>query len=87
MAHHKSAIKRIRQTEKRTEYNRKFKKAMKEAIKAVRLATSHADAVEKLSVANKILDKNVHRGIVKRNTAANRMSSLHLHVNKLVKVA
>ena len=83
MAHHKSALKRIRQTKKTRVYNRLNKKVMKEAVKAVRLATSFEEGQDKLKTAVKVLDRNTARGIVHKNTAANRKSKLAKFVNKL----
>ena len=83
MAHHKSAIKRIRQSRKRKIYNRGFKKTMREAIKAVREAKSADEARALLPKAYSILDRNVAKGIMKKNTAANRKSSLVAHVRRL----
>lgn len=83
MAHHKSAIKRIRQSRKRMLYNRANKKTMREALKAVRLAKTAADGQEKLKIAYSILDKVSARGIIHKNNAANRKSGLAKLVAKL----
>ncbi|GAB1430271.1 30S ribosomal protein S20 [Ignavibacteria bacterium] len=83
MAHHKSAIKRIRQSRKRMIYNRANKKMMREALKAVRLAKTVADGQEKLKIAYSILDKVTARGIIHKNNAANRKSGLAKFVAKL----
>lgn len=83
MAHHKSAIKRIRQSRKRMIYNRANKKVMREALKAVRLAKTAVDGQEKLKIAYSILDKVTARGIIHKNNAANRKSGLAKFVAKL----
>ena len=83
MAHHKSALKRIRQTKKRRLYNRQNKKTVKEAIKEVRITNTFTDAVDKLKSAFRILDKAGARGIIHKNTVAHRKSSLSSFVNKL----
>jgi len=83
MAHHKSAIKRIRQTRTRMLYNRGNRKLMREAVKAVRLATNADVARELLHKAYSILDRVTARGIIHKNAAANRKSSLAAHVRKL----
>ncbi len=83
MAHHKSALKRIRQDKKRKSYNRFNKKQMREALKAVRTATTFEDGQEKLRLAGKILDKVSARGIIHKNNAANKKSSLARLINKL----
>jgi small subunit ribosomal protein S20 len=83
MAHHKSAIKRIRQTRSRKIYNRGNKKLLREAIKAVRTATSPETARELLNKAYSIIDRVSARGVIHKNNAANRKSSLAAHVAKL----
>ncbi|MFN5308064.1 MAG: 30S ribosomal protein S20 [Candidatus Kapaibacterium sp.] len=83
MAHHKSAEKRNRQSIKRNLYNRANKKLVKEAVKAVRSAQSAEVAKEALTKAMSILDKVAARGVMHKNTVANRKSSLARFVNKL----
>ena len=83
MAHHKSAIKRIRQTRTRMLYNRAIKKSMREAIKAVRNASDATAAREALNTAFSILDRSTAKGVIKKNTAANRKASLAKHVRSL----
>ena len=82
---HKSAQKRARQTPKRTERNKLYKARIKSAVKKV-LSAKTKDAAEKeLRTAVSILDKVAAKGLIHRNNAANRKSSLTLHVNKLAK--
>lgn len=86
MANHKSAEKRIRQTEKRTERNRYYRTRIKNIIKAVREAVNANDvakAQESLKIANKELHKFVSKGIIKKNTAARRVSRLNASVKKI----
>ena len=83
MAHHKSALKRIRQSKKLRLFNRLNKKQVKEAIKAVRIATTFEDASAKLVLATKLLDRVTAKGIVHKNTAANKKSGMAKLVNKL----
>ncbi|HYF02108.1 MAG TPA: 30S ribosomal protein S20 [Patescibacteria group bacterium] len=83
MAHHKSALKRIRQDKKRKSYNRFNKKQMREALKAVRTATTHEAGQDALRIATRILDKVAARGIIHKNNAANKKSSLAKLINKL----
>ncbi len=90
MANHKSALKRIRQTKKRTERNRFFRTRMKNIIKAVREAVAAGDkekAVEALKVANKRIHEYVSKGIIKKNTAARKVSRLHKLVNSMEEAA
>ena len=84
MANHKSAKKRIKQTIKRTERNRWYRTRIKNITKAVRTAVEAGDlqkAQEAFKVANKSLHHFVSKGILKKNTAARKVSRL----NKLVK--
>lgn len=83
MAHHKSSIKRIRQTKKKNYYNRTNKKLVKKALRAVREAKTYDEAATNLRAAYSILDKVVYRGVIHKNTAANRKSSLTKFVEKL----
>ncbi len=86
MANHKSAEKRIRQTEKRTERNRYYRTRIKNITKAVREAISNKDlekANETFKVANQELHKFVSKGIIKKNTAARKVSRLNSEIKKL----
>ncbi len=87
MAHHKSAIKRNRQSRKRRLYNRSKKRAMKEAIREVREATEFEVAMEKFRKATSVLDKISARNIIHKNNAANRKSQLARYVMSLKKQA
>ncbi len=83
MAHHKSALKRIRQTRKRKLYNRLNKKHIRESIKVVLASKTYEEGFESLRAVTKLLDRLSLRGILHRNTAANRKSALAKHVNSL----
>ncbi len=83
MAQHKSAMKRIRQSNKKRLYNRMNKKTLKEAIKAVRTAETFEEASEKLKTASKVLDKVAARRIYHKNNVANKKSKLAKFVNSL----
>ena len=86
MAHHKSTIKRIRQTEKRTERNRYYRTRFKNIVKAVVVAAEANDkeaATNALKIANKQLHKMVSKGFLKKSTASRKVSRLHHMVNKI----
>ena len=83
MANHKSALKRIRQSQKRRLYNRMNKKRVKEAIKAVRASETFEDGMNNLKVATKVLDKVAARRIFHKNNVANKKSQLARFVNSL----
>ncbi|MFM7774297.1 MAG: 30S ribosomal protein S20 [Candidatus Kapaibacterium sp.] len=83
MAHHASAIKRNRQSKKRKTYNKTYKVQIKNASKAVRASKDLVTAEEALRLAAKVLDRSAAKGIIHKNTAANRKSSLARFVNKI----
>ena len=83
MAHHASAIKRNRQSKKRKAYNKTYKLLIKNATKAVRASKDLVSAEEALRLAAKALDRSAAKGIIHKNTAANRKSSLARFVNKI----
>jgi len=83
MAHHKSALKRIRQSRTKKLYNRLNKKAMKRAIRNVREATNYDEGMQLLNKAYSVLDRVVAHGTVHKNFASNRKSALSDLVKKL----
>ncbi|MRI59313.1 MAG: 30S ribosomal protein S20 [Epsilonproteobacteria bacterium] len=90
MANHKSALKRVRQTKKRTERNRFYRTRMKNIIKAVKEAVATGDkqkAIEALKVANKRIHEYVSKGIIKKNNASRKVSKLHKLVNSMNEAA
>jgi small subunit ribosomal protein S20 len=90
MANHKSALKRVRQTKKRTERNRFYRTRLKNLIKAVREAVAAGnkeEAVEAFKVANKRIHEFVSKGILKKNNAARKVSKLHKLVNSMNEAA
>lgn len=76
MPHHKSAEKRVRQTEKRRVHNRYYKVMMRNALKAFRTASTQEDRVEKARVATRILDRVSCKGIIHKNFAARQKSHM-----------
>ena len=90
MANHKSAKKRARQTIKRTERNRFYRTRIKNLTRAVREAVESGDqenAITALKNANKHIHSYVNKGILKKNTAARKVSRLAKLVNNMSKVA
>ncbi|MGE5353717.1 MAG: 30S ribosomal protein S20 [Acidobacteriota bacterium] len=83
MAHHKSAKKRIKVSEKRRVENKAAISKIKTLVKKVltsedvtEVGTSYKDAVS-------LIDKNVCKGRLHKNTAARRKSALTRHLNTL----
>ena len=79
MAHHKAALKSIRQDQRRTERNRYFKTSMRTSVKQIRnlLAENKVDeAKEQLPKTFSTIDKCVTKKILHKNTAARYKSRL-----------
>lgn len=86
MANHKSALKRIRQTAKRTERNRYYRTRLKNIVKDVNTAIENGDkeaAVAAFKTANKQIHKFVSKGFLKKETASRKVSRLHSAVSKI----
>ena len=78
MANTKSALKRMRQNEKRRTRNRTVRSRIRTAVKAARTAISESSADTRGAVlaAIRALDKAVSKGVIHRNTAARKKSAL-----------
>jgi small subunit ribosomal protein S20 len=79
MANHKSAEKRIRQTERRTAVNKARLSRIRTFVKKVEAAIATGDkeaARAALVVAQPELQRGVGKGVVHRNTAARKISRL-----------
>jgi small subunit ribosomal protein S20 len=83
MAHHRSALKRIRQTEKRRLQNRYYKKSARTAIKNLRDLKDKAEAEKFLPKVVSMIDRLAKRGNIHRNKAANLKSGLMKHINAM----
>ncbi len=83
MPQHKSAIKRMRTSERRRAYNRMNKSRMKTALKDLRGTTDKATAEAKYKEVSAILDRLATKGIIHRNTAAHKKSKLAKFVHAL----
>ena len=84
MPNHKSAIKRVRQNEKRRIRNRNVTSATRTFIKKVRnaLEAGNVEAAKAaLPDAVKALDKAVTKGVMHRNSASRKISRLTVAVN------
>ena len=78
MANTKSAIKRMRQSEKRRLRNRVVRTRVRTALKTARaaVATPASDARGAVLQAIRTLDKAVTKGVIHRDTAARKKSAL-----------
>jgi small subunit ribosomal protein S20 len=86
MANTYSALKRVRQMERRTEVNRKSKSRLRHQIRLMRRAIAGKDAAAAaalLPATFSIIDRSAKSGIIKKNTAARSKSNLHTRVKAL----
>ncbi len=83
MANHKSAIKRIRQNEKKREQNKYYSRSTRNAVKNLRNVTDKAEATELYPKVAGLLDRLAKKNVIHDNKASNLKSSLAKHVNSL----
>lgn len=83
MANHKSAEKRIRNSESKRERNRYQAKTMRNALKELRTTKNKDEAAKKLPELASMLDKLAKKNVIHKNKAANLKSSLAKHVKSL----
>lgn len=83
MAHHKSALKRIRSSSTRRLRNRQDRKKLTTLTKSVRAATTKAEGLKLLTQAIPVIDQSVSMKIIHRNKADRDKSRLTKFVNKL----
>jgi len=84
MAHHKDAIKRIKQNERRRARNRHYRSTMRNQVKRVRDAVASGDvdnAQAQLRRAVAVIHRVAGKGVIHRNTAARSI----MRLNKAVK--
>lgn len=83
MANHVSALKRARQTEKRTAVNRVNRSRFRSSLRALRESIQKGDAkaaTEQYRVTVSIIDKSVQKGVLHANTASRYKSRLNARV-------
>ena len=83
MANTFSALKRVRQTERRTFFNRIARTQFRHQIRAMRRALAAKEPVklvEALSATFSLVDRAARKGYIKRGTAARYKSRLHNRV-------
>ena len=83
MANTSSAIKRVKQSEKRRQRNRAARSAIRSAVKAAQVAVD-AKAPESTAAVHeaiRTLDQAVSRGVMHRNTAGRKKSALARTLN------
>ncbi len=86
MANHKSAEKRIRQTERRNEVNRRNRARLRTQIKVLRAAIDAGDQQQARAALNEtvsLIDKSIQKGVLHRNAASRYKSRLTVRVNQM----
>ena len=83
MANHKSALKRIKQTETRRLLNKYKHKTARNAVRDLKKTTDKKEASKMLPRVSAMLDKLIKTNILHKNKAANLKSKLTKHVNAL----
>ena len=88
MPNHKSAEKRVRQTERRRTINRHNRAKLRTSIKKLHGALSGTDKSQASALLPAIvseIDKAVQKGVIHRNAAARQKSRLTARVNATAK--
>ena len=83
MANHISALKRVRQTDRRTAVNRLAKTRLRHQIRAMRRGLTAKEQPDLNALMQKtfsLVDKAAQKGYIKRGTAARYKSRLHARV-------
>lgn len=83
MAQHKSALKRIRQTEKKRLHNKYYAKTTRNAIKVLRNTTDKEEAAKLYPSVVSMIDKLAKQNVIHKNKATNLKSKLALKINQL----
>ena len=83
MANHKSALKRIRQTEERRLNNKYYAKTTRNAVKKIRLSDNKEEAVKMYPEVVAMIDKLAKKNVIHKNKASNLKSKLALQINKM----
>jgi small subunit ribosomal protein S20 len=86
MANHRSAKKRMRQTERRTEINRNRVSRIRTFVKKVEAAIEAGDregAAAALAAAQPELHRGVAKGVLHKNTAGRKLSRLSTRIKAL----
>ncbi len=87
MAHHKSAKKRIRTTERKRAINKSSVSKLKTEVKKILASKTKSEGEKDYKKAVSAIDKMVAKGRIHKNTAARRKSRITKHLNKLTDTA
>ncbi len=86
MANHVSALKRARQTERKTAVNRANRSRVRGTLRSLREALAKGDAqgiTEQFRKTVSALDKSVQKGVLHKNTVSRYKSRLNARVKAL----
>jgi len=83
LANHKSALKRVKQSELKHIRNKAVKTRVKNTVKEVRTGSAEAgkDNSSILNTAKSIIDKAVKKGVMHKRTASRKISRLSKLIN------
>ena len=87
MANTYSALKRVRQTERRTDFNSVAKTRLRHQIRTMRRALAakdHGDINAIMAETFSLVDKAARKGYIKRGTAARYKGRLHKRVKAVL---
>jgi len=86
MANHFSALKRARQTEKRTARNRANRSRLRSSLREFRESLAKADkpaAEQSFRLTVSALDKAIQKGVIHENTASRYKARLNARLNAM----
>jgi len=83
MANHKSALKRIRQTESRRVDNKYYAKTARNAVKKLRGTSEKSEAQTLYPEVSAMLDKLANKNVIHKNKASNLKAKLAKYIDTL----
>lgn len=83
MANHKSALKRIRQTESRRVDNKYYAKTARNAVKKLRSTSEKSEAQTLYPEVSAMLDKLAKKNVIHKNKASNLKANLAKYIDTL----
>lgn len=83
MAHHKSAKKRIRSSERRRQINKAVDSKIKTLYKKTLNLTEKEELEKSYKEAVSFIDQSADKGYLHKNNAARKKAKLTIHLNKL----
>ena len=84
MANHKSALKRIRQTQSRRLRNRYYAKTARNAVRRLRALENKEEIAAAYNKVSAMLERLARKNVISKNKAAYLKSKLAKHVNAVL---